>query len=355
MSNIAVKTGGFQRGEVYYVRYDMGVGSEEAVGRPYVIISSDEESKTSPLLTVIPMTTSMRYIGVGVELTTTHRRSWALCQQISSLDKSRFGDRMCLLSAAEMAKIDAALVEILGLPVVNEKKQAEHDKQIAIMSQAIKDAEKAAADSLTEIEVLKRAYERVLDKLVEQRIERDIKARAPEPEIVETSEPVVIAVEPEPELVDINRCTIKELRALNFNENVALNIMANRPFMSVEDLRIIPGVTRVAFGLVEKKITVGDTAEFRPKKKEKPQGEWDRPITWATFKAYSHAKQVECLTHFKNTWGCGSGMMSEMFGLRSSTLSTYWKNNDLKGLLVHVPKETNVERFRKWLKDNAEV
>ena len=47
-----------KRGDVYYVRYDSGVGSEEAVGRPVIIVSSQEGIDSSPVLQVIYMSTN---------------------------------------------------------------------------------------------------------------------------------------------------------------------------------------------------------------------------------------------------------------------------------------------------------
>lgn len=363
-----IESAGFRRGDVYYVRYDQGVGSEEAIGRPYLIVSSDAGNNTSPLLTVIPLTTSVRYLGVGIELSTPRRRSWAICNNISTLDKIRFGDYMCSLSAAEMAKIDAALVETLELPVINDKKQAEHDKQIEIMKQALQEAEKKASDSSLEIEVLKKAYERVLDKLVDMRIEKDVSARVPVEPIKESDPEPKVEIRPEPaqetsELVDINRCTFDDLRALNFSTNIALNILNNRPFMDIEDLKVVPGVTRVAYGLVEKKITVGDTAEFKQKKSKpvkKPKTtakavEWDKPITWDEFKRYLPEKQKECLAYFADKWGCNTKRISEMFGVHQETVRKYIERNNLRGILKSFSSPDDAEAFSKWLKDNSEV
>lgn len=365
-----IESAGFKRGEVFYVRYDQSVGSEEAVGRPYIIISSDEGNESSPLLTVVPMTTSPRYTSTGVELTTPRRRSWALCNNIFSLDKSRFVDWMCTLTAAEMNKIDAAVAKVLALSTCNER----YDKQIEELKQAVEAAEKTVADSALEIEILKRAYERVLDKLVEQRIDVDISKRQevqepeelvseadlsaedmPEiPAIEDVPEPPVPEPETEetPELVDINRCTFKDLKKLNFSDNIAGNIMANRPYMNVEDLRIVPGVTRMAFGLVEKKITVGDTAEFKPEKKKpekNPQNEWNKPVRWETFKSYPREKQIECLNYFRETWSCTTMMMAKMFGCPPSTISSWWKNHDMQGLLESYPHLEKKQRFTEWL------
>lgn len=365
-----IESAGFKRGEVFYVRYDQSVGSEEAVGRPYIIISSDEGNESSPLLTVVPMTTSPRYTSTGVELTTPRRKSWALCNNIFSLDKSRFQDWMCTLTAAEMNKIDAAVAKVLGMSINEDR----YSKQIEELKQAAEAAEKTAADSALEIEILKRAYERVLDKLVEQRIDADISKRQevqkpeefvseadlsveniPEiPVIEDIPEPPVPEPEIEeiPDVVDINRCTFKDLKKLNFSDNIAANIMANRPYMDVEDLRIVPGVTRVAFGLVEKKITVGDTAEFKPEKKKpekKPQNEWSKPVTWETFKSYPREKQIECLNYFRETWSCGTAMMAEMFKCPRSTLSSYWTNHDMKGLLANNPDSEKKAVFVEWL------
>lgn len=354
-----ITTMGFRRGEVYYVRYDSGMGTEMGVGRPYLIVSCDEQNIKSSLLTVVPLTTATKYdTDIFVELTTPSRRSWAVLNNIASFDKMRFGDKMCTLTPHEMANIDEALAGILELPINTARKRAEADRQIEALKQAVIDAEKAAADAEIEKEIFEKAYERILDKLVDQRIEKDVAARiAPVEETEPKQEPVVIP-EPEPvnisepKIVDINRCAFDDLKALNFTDNVILNIIANRPYMSIEDLRIIPGVTRVAYGLIEKKITVGDTAEFKlnkPKPVKKQFGEWDRPITWEVFKSYPHEKQVKCLTHFKEKHRASSGMLAEMFGLKPQSLSQYWGKHDLKGLLVHNPNAEDVKRFMEWL------
>jgi competence ComEA-like helix-hairpin-helix protein len=109
--------------------------------------------------------------------------------------------------------------------------------------------------------------DKLLDRLVEKQIELDLLKRGL-PVVVEEApveEPSVV-VEEAPELIDINRCTERELMKLGFAFSVTRNITAARPFLSIDDLRVVPGVTRVAYGIVEKKITVGDTSEYLPKK-----------------------------------------------------------------------------------------
>ena len=77
--------------------------------------------------------------------------------------------------------------------------------------------------------------------------------------------------------------------------------------------------------------------------------DWSKPITWKEFKSYPHDIQEECLRYFRDKWGCSSGMMSEMFGLKASSLSEAWRRMGLKGLLVHSPKPNDMVRFEAWL------
>jgi len=190
---------------------------------------------------------------------------------------------MCVLTGEEMARVDEGVATALGLTLhdsqteqqLTEKYEAEiaalkaaHEKELAA-------AKSEAAGMIVECEMHKRLYSMAMDRLTAMVFGRDQTQKfaedvPEEPELVEDEESG---------LVDINRCGLSELTALGFSTAVAKMIIAARPYMDTDDLRGVPGVTRIGYQLVAKKITVGDTAEFRkPKQKPKPQPKAENPV-----------------------------------------------------------------------------
>ena len=163
-----------KRGEVYYLRYDNSMGHEEACGRPVIIVSSQEGIDTSPVIQVVYMTTSFRKNGTCVKLSTPRRQSWAMCNQIDTIDKRKLGnDIMCRLNRDEMSEIDRTLKMVLGLE--DEYKPVDTDIELKI-----------------EGTIYKRLYEKAIEKIAELKFEKDVRSLKVEPEVVEPE-----VVEPE--------------------------------------------------------------------------------------------------------------------------------------------------------------
>lgn len=298
-----------KRGDVYYIRFDKGWGSEMAAGRPVVIVSNDAINKSIPIFTCVYMTTNSKSMdGTAIPLTTPKKKSWALCNQVYSYDEARLTEYMCTLSSAEMDAIDAGLALSLNLPLNDPTEKERHRSEIADLvgkheselaelkaahEKELEAVRNEVTDKLVDYELYKRMYDSAMDRLASVISGRELNNRCRALEqspavatVVEEStsvaEPVVAepapVVEETPALVDINRCTLGDLAELGFSMATAKMIQAARPYMDIDDLRGVPGVTRIAYQLVEKKITVGDTSEFvKPKpakkKKEKPAAE----------------------------------------------------------------------------------
>ena len=104
-----------QRGDVYYANLDPSQGSEIQKTRPVVIVSNNAANRTSPLVTVLPVTSNvMRIFPFEVRLpakdTGLGKDSKALAQQVRTLDKGRLGlNAAGQVPATLMVKIDAAL------------------------------------------------------------------------------------------------------------------------------------------------------------------------------------------------------------------------------------------------------
>ena len=237
----------YKRGEVYYARYDDGVGSEMGVGRPVVIVSNDIGNETSPVVNVLFMTSAPKHNSTTVPVRTNRRISNVLCNQVATFDKMRLGDKMCTLTEAEMAQIDERLALTFGLPRVDLTVEARLREQIAELKAAKEAAEvQARVDS----ELYKKLYERTLEMLVEKRLDEDL------PEEEEEYEEEELEYEEAPGLVDINSCEYEDLRGVGLNDIAARMVIAKRPYKSVEDLRDVPGVTRLCYQIVASRLTV---------------------------------------------------------------------------------------------------
>ena len=177
-----------KRGQMWKVMFGDGVGSEMKVTRPGIIVSSDIGNEVSSLVTVVYTTTTPKKGSVTAEINSCSRlRSFALCNQIDTIDKSRLSQCYGSVTESEMAAIDLCIRRALSLPL-----KVEND--ISVFQREIEQLKSNVSGLEVELAVYKRLYERALDKIVEDRFTKDL---APEPEIV--AEPEIIA-EPEPEL-----------------------------------------------------------------------------------------------------------------------------------------------------------
>lgn len=191
-----------KRGQVWYVSYNDAIGSEESAGRPMVIVSSEEGLETSPVITGLFLTTRPKSGGYAVEVTCTARRSWVLCNQFVTADRKRLLKKMGELSEAEMLKVELSLRAVLGLPLKNEAVENELEKKSSELAEKDEELQKAMVkveDLELELEIHKKSYERILDKLVDLRIEKDCAAR-----MVEAPKPVEIKVEESVEELDLS-------------------------------------------------------------------------------------------------------------------------------------------------------
>jgi mRNA interferase MazF len=109
-----------KRGEVYYIKSNYSEqGFEQRANRPAVIVSNDKCNEHSGVLEVVFLTTKTK------KQLPTHVAIWkdravesiVMCEQITSVDISRFSDFMGQLSEQEMQEVDKALAISVGLPI----------------------------------------------------------------------------------------------------------------------------------------------------------------------------------------------------------------------------------------------
>lgn len=276
----------FERGEVYWVRMDTGFGAETGVGRPGVIVSSNEVNRAMNCVTIAFMTTKEHYGNWRVTTEATGRTSYVLCNQIQTVDKSRLGKCIGMFDAPELRDLDYALEEVLGLGYVDDLALKEKDREIEARDAVIaeKDAEIAALKNQLEANMLsqrnrdesyriemdmwQRLYEKALAQVVDMKYTNDLflknhlgreQPKTVEAKAVEAPSPAEPKPPVEPEMVidervDINRCTITALKKLGFSLAVAKKIVGGRPYNAVSDLKNGFGIKATHYRIMEPKL-----------------------------------------------------------------------------------------------------
>jgi mRNA interferase MazF len=113
-----------QRGEIYWVDWSPGRGSEQTGRRPSLVISLDSFNRRMPTIVVAALTTAVRestrqgrspvsvYLPAGHPLP--HEGS-VLAFQVSTIAKERLEDYAGDLSANQMLAVDAAIRTSFGI------------------------------------------------------------------------------------------------------------------------------------------------------------------------------------------------------------------------------------------------
>lgn len=111
-----------QRGEVYYIEPYQTEGCEQRAGRPAIIVSNDMANKFSPVVEVVYLTTQPKIdMPTHVIIRSAARESTALCEQVTSVAKTRIGDYLSKLTPDELQRINLALCTSLDLTLAPAK------------------------------------------------------------------------------------------------------------------------------------------------------------------------------------------------------------------------------------------
>ena len=109
-----------KRGEIYWVDWSPGRGSEQSGMRPALIIQNDTGNRYSPTTIVASISTaSERPYPFLVRFTVAEsglkQYSAVNLSQILTIDQTRLGDKCGELSPTKMAEVDEAIKTSLGL------------------------------------------------------------------------------------------------------------------------------------------------------------------------------------------------------------------------------------------------
>lgn len=227
-----------KRGEIYYIRYDNSVGCEQSVGRPCLIVSSQKGIDTSPVVQCVYLSTQQKHGSHNVLINSISRRSYAVCNQINTLDKSRFENFMGEAMPEEMAMVDAALKKVLGL--ADEVVKGDN-----------------YADLRVELELHKALYEKTLEKLVALRMEMDDNPRQEKKMSDAEAVSILASAGMKPKTkpgkakaktgakpININTASTGDFESIGVSTQTARSIVNYRRshgyFVSLEDLLMVP-------------------------------------------------------------------------------------------------------------------
>ncbi len=110
-----------ERGSVVVVDLEPTLGHEQRGLRPCVVVSDPEvvKSQRFPLVAIVPVSgregVGALYPELAEGASGLRQRSWALADQVRSVDKRRVQRLVGQVAAAELTAIDQALALYLGL------------------------------------------------------------------------------------------------------------------------------------------------------------------------------------------------------------------------------------------------
>lgn len=105
------------RGEIYYVLPEGNeVGCEQRSGRPGIVVSNNLNNKNAATVEVVYLTTKeKKQLITHVFIDSAQRPSTAICEQITTVDKTRLNDYYGKLTQVEMEAVEVAIMASLGL------------------------------------------------------------------------------------------------------------------------------------------------------------------------------------------------------------------------------------------------
>ena len=104
------------RGDIYWVDLNPTVGSEINKLRPCVLVGATPINQARRTVLVVPLSTAAKpRPPITIEVSCLNRKVIAVCDQIRSVDKTRFKNHAGYLSIKDLEKLDNALQQVLSL------------------------------------------------------------------------------------------------------------------------------------------------------------------------------------------------------------------------------------------------
>ncbi len=98
------------RGEIFYIKEGAFIGSEQGKARPAIVVSNNKNNENSPTIEVVYLTTShKKELPTHFIVTSAKRPSIALCEQITTVDKSRLENYVGKLDERETEDLNRCM------------------------------------------------------------------------------------------------------------------------------------------------------------------------------------------------------------------------------------------------------
>lgn len=106
-----------ERGEIHLIDIQNSVGGEIRKTRPGIIVSRQGLIDALQVVTVVFTSSADQHLSIAEHQTirSTERVSTALCEQITTVDKSRVGAMLGYATDEEMDRINLAMASALGI------------------------------------------------------------------------------------------------------------------------------------------------------------------------------------------------------------------------------------------------
>ena len=106
-----------ERGEIHLIDIQNSVGGEIRKTRPGIIVSRQGLIDSLQVVTVVFTSSAEQHLSIAEHQTirSTERVSTALCEQITTVDKSRVGAMLGYATDEEMDRINLAMASALGI------------------------------------------------------------------------------------------------------------------------------------------------------------------------------------------------------------------------------------------------
>ena len=105
-----------ERGEVYWVNFDPGLGGEIKKTRPAIILSNNAANTHLNRLQVVPITSNTERLYPGeayISLNSEKRK--AMADQLTTVSKQRLSSRVGTLSKDDVSRVEDAILLQLGI------------------------------------------------------------------------------------------------------------------------------------------------------------------------------------------------------------------------------------------------
>ena len=166
-----------KRGDIWYVDKSYYAGSEQAPGRPAVIVSNDKNNANSSTVEVVYLTTAPKKdLPTHVLIRSSQRESIAICEQVTTVAIERIGNYKGRVSDSEMLNIEIALMVSLDInckPAPTKKQEPEVReviKEVEVVKEVpVEDSGLVAelARTVAERDMLQKMYDSLLSRMME--------------------------------------------------------------------------------------------------------------------------------------------------------------------------------------------